>query len=172
MFPFPFPSTRTSRSTNSGASTPSRSGSQTSLVESSIQPNDPCQSGNPLISAPLSALLATRSATNSIPPPSTPIAGPCWPPKIPKHTSLQISSTQSLKLDPRISSVSDDGYFGSASKPLSPIVEQDYVSPERRALPLPEDIHENRFPAQCGSEQSETPRTHHQDILSLLEYSM
>ena len=154
MFPFPFSSKRTSG--GSGASSLAESGSQTSLVDPSLQSNahnDGRQGGNAHISLPLSAHLLVRSASFPSPPPTAGFSRP----KPPKHFSQQISSTQFLKLDPRIVSTSDDGYFGSGSKQLSPIVEQDYFSPERRALPLPiEDTEKPVTPN--GSEHSETPR--------------
>ena len=169
MSQFPFYSKQTSRSASSGASTPSLSGSQTSLADPSPQSatsDASWQGGNPLISVPLSALLIGRSASCAIPTHSPPpVAGPSRPTKIPKHSALQISSTQSLKLDPRVCSVSDDGYFGSGSKQLSPIVEQDYFSPERRTTPLPlEHAAERHVPTQNGSEQSDTPRMRLQNI--------
>jgi hypothetical protein len=46
-------------------------------------------------------------------------------------------STHSLRLDSRSAWGPEDSYYFPGIKPLSPIAEQDYFSPERRSLPLP-----------------------------------
>jgi hypothetical protein len=154
---FPFSSSKwASRTDNSGASSPSQSSSPS--PQSPVS-NSSWQGGNPSISAPLSALLLGRSALSSAPVYSAPLAGSNRPTKSYKHYSMPISSTQSLKLDPRIISISDDGYFVSGSKQLSPIVEQDYFSPEIRTLPLPVEDIGQQVTTPIGSDHSDTPRT-------------
>jgi hypothetical protein len=149
MFAFPFSSKRTA-----GTSSEASSG-QTSLADTSLRStsaNVPGQDVNSPISFPLSAHLLARSASLPI---RTPVAGSSRP-KALKHSSYQISSTQSLKLDPRIVGPSDDGYFG---KQLSPISEKDYFSPERMPIPLPSE-HTTEKPCTTpgGSEYSDAPR--------------
>lgn len=58
--------------------------------------------------------------------------------KIYKQSSLK--STLSLRLEPRYSSSLDETRsLHNIVAPLSPIVEQDYFSPERRSIQLPVD---------------------------------
>lgn len=177
MFPFPFSSRpindsdrrsswdkkRTSRPgvfPSSGTSTPSHTwGSQSSLADSlqSTASNVAWQGGNPLISLPLTAQGFDRS---SLSPAHSPV-GPARTNKVYKHSSFQTTHTQSAKLDPRVVSGSDDGYLSAGSKPLSPIVEQDYFSPEGRSMPLPvEHTTELQICTPGGSEFSDTPRTY------------
>jgi len=150
MFAFPFSSKRTA-----GTGSRDASSGQTSLADTSLRStpeNVPGHDINSPISIPLSAHLLARSASLPI---HTPVAGPSRPKGL-KHSSYQISSTQSLKLDPRIVCASDDGYFG---KQLSPIYEKDYFSPERIPIPLPsERTTEKPCTTPSGSEYSDAPR--------------
>lgn len=154
---------RTSRTASSGTSTPSRTwGSQTSLADSlqSTASNVAWQ-GNSFISPPLTAQLYGRPPSNSSPTHSP--VSPSRANKAQRNSPLQTSHNQSVRLDPRMASGSDDGYFSStmANKQLSPIVEQDYFSPEGRPVPLPaEHPTELQICTPGGSELSETPRTY------------
>lgn len=173
MFPFPFSSKssndsdrytswakrRASRTGSSGTSTPSHTwGSQSSLADSlqSTASNAPWP-GNSLISPPLTAQMYNRPPSS---PPHSPV-GPSRANKVHKQSSLQAAHNQPVKLDPRIASGSDDGYFSMGSKQLSPIVEQDYFSPEGMPMSLPvEHPTELQICTPGGSEFSDTPRTY------------
>lgn len=114
----------------SGISTPQfplTNPSHTGLKDSSsLQSN----TGDVSLAPPLAAYRSVSSPTT----PSLPKVTP----KVTKHSSLQSTPTQpTLKVDPRILSVSDAGT--GSGKMLSPIVEQDYFSPARRSVALPTD---------------------------------
>lgn len=188
MFPFPFSSRanndsdrytswgkkRTSRTgglPSSETSTPRHTwGSQTSSADSlKSTASSAAWPGNSLISPPLTAQLFTR-------PPSSPTHSPVGPSranKVYKHSSLQTIHNQPIKLEPHIASGSDDGYFSTAgSKQLSPIVEQDYFSPEGRPMSLPVDHPtELQICTPNGTEFSDTPRTYSRIKILIVEYS-
>lgn len=149
--------TGTALPSNSGTTTPSHSASQASLAADDLQfaPTDAWKGEMADLTPPLAAHIIERSSSS----PAPSLAGPSRAPKAIKHSSLQPTSTHSLRLDSRVVSASDDGYFGAAgSKPLSPIVEQDYFSPERRSMPLPLNQSAEMVSTPNGSELSSTYR--------------
>jgi hypothetical protein len=157
MFAFSFSSKRTAGTCSSDASSGQTNLADTSLLSTPV--NVPGRDLNSPISFPLSAHLLARSTSLPI---RTPVAGPSRPKGL-KHSSYQISSTQSLKLDPRLVYAPDDGYFG---KQLSPISEKDYFSPERMPIPLPsEHTAEKPCSTPGGSEYSDAPRACRRHVL-------
>lgn len=77
------------------------------------------------------------------------------------YTHSTLRSTHSLRLDPRYTPGPDDGHF-PIIKPLSPIEEQDYFSPETQSMSLPlveQDITTSQASTPDGSQHSEIART-------------
>jgi hypothetical protein len=85
------------------------------------------------------------------------------------YTHSTFSSTHSLRFDPRYyPGAVDDGFSPPMIKPLSPIAEQDYFSPERQSLPLPpEDATISQISSPTGSQYSGVIRTLSLPILNI-----